>query len=112
QRFDSQLEESARVLGAGRWTTTRRIILPLMLPAVLSGVLLTFSRVVGTFGTPYVLGLPVNYTLLSTSLYQSLRQGATGVMAVLSAMIVVLGIGIIVTDSWLLREQRRFTTVG
>jgi iron(III) transport system permease protein len=33
-------------------------------------------------------------------------------MAVLSAVIVVLGVGIIVSDAWLLREQRPFTTVG
>jgi len=112
RRFDSQLEESARILGAGSWTTTHRIVVPLMLPAVMSAVLLTFSRVLGTFGTPYILGLPVNYNVLSTSLYQSFRGGSTGVMAVLSAVIIGIGIGIVAMDTWLLREQQRFVTVG
>src|SRR5207247_1856490 len=112
RRFDSQLEESARVLGASAWRTTMRVVMPLMLPAVLSAVLLTFSRVLGTFGTPYVLGLPVNYSVLSTSLYQSFRSGSTGMMALLAAVILVIGITVIAADTWLLREQRRFVTVG
>lgn len=112
RRFDSQLEESAYLLGATRWTTARRILVPLMLPAVTSAAVLTFSRVLGTFGTPYILGLPVNYSVLSTSLYQSLRGGSTGVMAVLSSVIIVIGIAIVAVDGWLLREQRRFVTIG
>lgn len=112
RRIDSQLEESARILGAPRWVIARRIIGPLLLPALMSGVLLTFSRVIGTFGTPYLLGLPVNHTLLSTSLYQSFRQGAPGTMAVIAAVIVAVGVSILIADTWLLREHRKFVTVG
>lgn len=112
RRFDSQLEESARVLGAGPWQAARRIVLPLMLPAVLSAVLLIFSRVLATFGTPYVLGLPVNYPVLSTSLYQSFRSGSDGMMAVLATVILLIGVAVIAADTWLLREQPRFVTVG
>ncbi|UPK75585.1 iron ABC transporter permease [Nocardioidaceae bacterium SCSIO 66511] len=112
RRVDSQLEESARILGAPRRVIARRIIIPLLLPALMSGVLLTFSRVIGTFGTPYVLGLPVDHTMLSTSLYQAFRQGSVGVMAVLAAVIVAIGVSILVADAWLLREHRRFVTVG
>jgi len=112
QRFDVQLEESARVLGANALRTTVRIVAPLMLPAVLSAVLLTFSRVLGTFGTPYVLGLPVNYSVLSTSLFQSFRSGSIGVMAVLAAVILAIGVTVVAADTWLLREQRRFVTIG
>lgn len=112
RRFDVQLEESARVLGASQLRTTVRVIAPLMLPAVLSAVLLTFSRALGTFGTPYVLGLPVNYSVLSTSLFQSFRAGSTGVMAVLAAVIMAIGVLVVAADIWLLREQRKFVTIG
>jgi iron(III) transport system permease protein len=112
RRFDAQLEESARVLGAGARSTFWRIVLPLMLPAVLSSVLLIFSRVLGTFGTPYILGLPVRYTVLSTSLYQSFKAGNNGVMAVIAAVILLIGIIVVSADAWALREQRRFVTVG
>jgi iron(III) transport system permease protein len=112
RRFDAQLEESARVLGAGSRRIFWRIVVPLMLPALLSSVLLIFSRVLGTFGTPYILGLPVRYSLLSTSLYQSFKSGNNGVMAVIAGVILLIGIVVVAADAWMLREQRRFVTVG
>jgi iron(III) transport system permease protein len=112
RRFDAQLEESARVLGARAGRTFWRIVVPLLLPAVLSAVLLIFSRVLGTFGTPYILGLPVRYSMLSTSLYQSFKNGNNGVMAVIAGVILLIGIVVVCADAWMLREQRRFVTVG
>lgn len=112
RRIDSQLEDSARILGAGRATVARRITLPLMLPSLSSSVLLVFGRILGTFGTPYVLGLPVNYDLLSTSLFRSVNSHQNGVTAVLTAVIVVVGVLVIVVDTRLAKEQKRFVTVG
>jgi iron(III) transport system permease protein len=112
RRLDSQLEDSARMLGARRRTVTRRIILPLMLPALSSAVLLVFGRILGTFGTPYILGLPVNYQLLSTSLFSSIRSHDQGVAAVFGTVIVVLGVLVVLVDTRLVRNQRRFVTVG
>jgi ABC-type spermidine/putrescine transport system permease subunit II len=43
QRFDFLLEESARDLGAGPWTTFRRVTLPLIAPSLIAGVLVAFS---------------------------------------------------------------------
>lgn len=112
RRLDSQLEDSARILGARGLTIARRVILPLMLPSLSSGTLLVFGRVLGTFGTPYILGLPTDYSLLSTSLYRSVLNSAKGQTAVFTAAIVVLGVGAVMLDSWLVRNQRRFVTVG
>jgi iron(III) transport system permease protein len=112
RRIDSQLEDSARILGAGRGTVARRITLPLMLPSLSSSVLLVFGRILGTFGTPYILGLPVDYDLLATSLYRSVNSHQGGVTAVLTAVIVVIGVLVIVADTRLAREQKRFVTVG
>lgn len=112
RRIDSQLEDSARILGAGRGTVAARITLPLMLPSLSSSVLLVFGRILGTFGTPYVLGLPVNYDLLSTSLFRSVNSHQRGVTAVLTAVIVLIGVLVIVLDTRLAKEQKRFVTVG
>ncbi|MEV0589068.1 iron ABC transporter permease [Nonomuraea sp. NPDC050310] len=112
RRIDAQLEDSARILGAPRRVVIRRIVAPLMLPALSSAVLLVVGRVLGTFGTPYVLGLPADYRVLSTGLYQSIRDRSTGVASVLTAIIVVIGVLIVFTDARLLREHRRFVTVG
>lgn len=112
RRIDAQLEDSARILGAPRRVVIRRIVAPLMLPALSSAVLLVVGRVLGTFGTPYVLGLPTDYRVLSTGLYQSIRDRSTGVASVLAAVIVIIGVLIVFSDARLLREHRRFVTVG
>ncbi|MDC1209242.1 ABC transporter permease subunit, partial [Litorivicinus sp.] len=72
RNIDAQLEESAELLGASRVATLRRIVIPLVLPAIFSTFLLTFSRGLGTFGTPAFLGGPVREFVLSTSLYANL----------------------------------------
>ncbi|HKG18542.1 MAG TPA: ABC transporter permease subunit, partial [Candidatus Limnocylindrales bacterium] len=48
---DVEAEEAARSLGAGPFTTFRRIILPSLLPAILSGSALAFARAIGEFGS-------------------------------------------------------------
>ncbi|NIS79545.1 MAG: ABC transporter permease subunit [Anaerolineales bacterium] len=110
--MDAMLEESARILGASRLITLRRIVLPLMRPALMSAVLLTFSRTLGTFGTPYILGRPINYTVLSTSLYGSIKSANTGVAAVLTFVIVLLGISMVGLDMYFVRESSRFVTIS
>jgi iron(III) transport system permease protein len=112
RRLDSQLEESARMLGANWAVIARRITVPLMLPSLSSAVLLVFGRVLGTFGTPYILGLPTKYSLLSTSLYRSIIGGDRGAAAVFTAIIAIIGVLVVVIDLRLVREQRRFVTVG
>jgi sulfate/thiosulfate transport system permease protein len=48
--LDPAEEDAARVLGAGAWTTFRRIVLPAIRPAIAAGALLTFARALGEFG--------------------------------------------------------------
>ena len=112
RRFDSQLEDSARVLGASRFVVARRIILPLMLPSLCSAIVLIFAKCLGEFGVPYVLGLPVKFDVLATSLYQSISSRQTGVAAVLAGAIMLIGIVTIAIDARLIKEARRFVTVG
>lgn len=110
--FDSQLEESARMLGARPATIARRITLPLMRPALLSAITLIFAKCIGDFGVAYVLGSPANFTVLSTSLYQSFATGQIGTSAVLAGAVIVIGMISLIVDLLLLREGKRFVTVG
>ncbi|GAA4495120.1 iron ABC transporter permease [Pseudaeromonas paramecii] len=112
RRLDAQLEDSARILGAGGLTIALRILLPLLLPALLSACLLIFAKVLGEFGVSYVLGLPVNYNVLSTSLFRSIALRQTGSAAVLAGAIMLLGLLSLGLDALLLREARKFITVG
>jgi sulfate transport system permease protein len=49
--LDKELEEVAATLGASRWTTVRRVVLPTVFPALLTGFALAFARAVGEYGS-------------------------------------------------------------
>ena len=49
--LDAELEEAAATLGASRWTTIRRVIFPVIFPALLTGFALAFARAVGEYGS-------------------------------------------------------------
>ena len=110
--FDVQLEDSARILGANTATVTFRILLPLMLPSLMSATVLIFAKVLGEFGVSYLLGLPVNYTVLSTSLFRSIELRQTGGAAVVACAIMLFGVLSLLLDATLLKEARKFVTVS
>jgi len=112
RRFDSQLEDCARILGADRKTITLKIILPLVRPALLSAALLIFADCIGEFAIPYILGLPVNFNTLSTSLYRALDSRQSGVAAVVALVIMLIGIVTLLIDIRMMKEARRFIIVG
>jgi len=62
-RIDDSLIEASRSLGARAWRTFRRVILPLSMPGVVSGVILVFVPVVGAFVEPRLLGGRQSQTL-------------------------------------------------
>ncbi|MSP67319.1 MAG: iron ABC transporter permease [Alphaproteobacteria bacterium] len=66
----SEMEDAANILGAGKWQTTFRITLPLVLPAILGGAMVTFLEAIALFGTPALIGLPARFTVVTTQLYQ------------------------------------------
>lgn len=110
--FDSQLEDSARMLGAPTWVVARRIIIPLMRPSLLSAVTLIFAKCLGDFGVAYILGAPVKYDVLATSLFRSVTARQGGEAAVLAGVIILIGTISVLIDARLVREARRFITIG
>ncbi len=112
KRMDVQLEDCARVLGASRKVIALRIIAPLVRPALLSAALLIFADCIGEFAIPYILGLPVHFETLSTGLYRALGSRQNGVAAVIAAVIMLMGMITLLLDMRMLREARRFVTVG
>jgi len=66
---DASMEESARILGAGRWRTATAITGPLVAPAVLSGALIAFVNAIALFGSQAIIGLPGRVFTLPTRIY-------------------------------------------
>ncbi|MFU8896913.1 MAG: sulfate ABC transporter permease subunit CysT [Gammaproteobacteria bacterium] len=51
QDLEAEIEEAAASLGATRWQTFRRVLLPSLLPAILTGFAMAFARAVGEYGS-------------------------------------------------------------
>ncbi len=76
ERMDPTLEESARVSGAGLFTITRKITIPLVLPSILSGALLIMLYSMAHFGTVAVLGISNGIFNLPTLIDQRIHESA------------------------------------
>lgn len=74
ERMDPTLEESARISGAGLFTITRKITIPLVLPSILSGALLIMLYSMAHFGTVAVLGIENGIYNIPTLIYQRIHQ--------------------------------------
>ena len=112
RNIDAQLEESAELLGASRPTILRRIVMPLVLPAIFSTFLLTFSRGLGTFGTPAFLGGPVREFVLSTSLYANLIGQRPGIGYLAAVAMIALGVLVLYMDYKIIGTRRSFVTIS
>ena len=110
--MDSELEEAGAVCGMSRWTRLTRITFPLLLPALGSAVVLTFIRILGTFGTPALLGLPVRFFTFSTQIYASLSSRNVGDGFILALVLVVMAILFIYINTRVLGVRRSFVTLA
>ena len=111
-----ELIEAALAGGAKPLQVIRTIVLPLMTPPLLAGVALSFISCLGNFGIPALLGIPGNYLVLPTLIYQRLAAFGPGVLsevAVLSVLIGVIAvIGIVAQDVLLGRRDFRTATAA
>jgi len=85
------LAEAARVSGAGPWMLLRRVILPLMGPALLAGYALAFVSALGNFAVPALLGIPGRYVTLPVLMWQRLASTGPSVLADLAVLASLIG---------------------
>jgi len=90
--LDTEMEDAAASLGASRLATFRRIILPNILPAILSGVALAFARAIGEFGAVVLISgnLPFKTEVLSVYIFGRIESGDSGGAA--AASVAILGL--------------------
>ena len=71
-----EIEEAAATLGAGRWTIFRRVIFPLLLPAVITGFTMAFARAIGEYGSVIFISgnLPLKTEILPHLIIVQLEQ--------------------------------------
>jgi len=110
--IDSSLEEAGELAGAGRWRIMKKITFPLVIPAIASGFIMTFSKTMGTFGGPNVLGVPVRYYTLSTMLRSNTGIGNYGDGFVLAIVLILFAMTTVMLNQRLVGTRKSYETIG
>jgi sulfate/thiosulfate transport system permease protein len=111
EELDTDVEEAAAVLGAGRFQTFRRVILPSLLPAILTGFALAFARALGEYGSVVFISgnMPMKTEiaplLIVTKLEQYDYAGATAIATVMLGASFFLLFGINLLQRWARRAE-------
>ena len=110
--IDSNLEDAGELAGANRWRILRKITFPLVMPAILSGFIMTFSKVMGTFGGPNILGTPVRYYVVATMIRGSIGVGDKADAFVLAIVLILFSMTIISLNQKLIGTRKSYETIG
>lgn len=112
--MDPSLEESAQISGASQATVIRRIVLPLMRPAILGVVVIVLVRALESFEVPALLGVPDNIYLFTNRIFYVLTSypadyAAAGALAVGLLVFALVGVWL---SSLATGSGRRYQTVS
>jgi sulfate transport system permease protein len=100
--LDLEVEEAAASLGAGPFTTFRRVILPSLAPAIVSGAGLALGRALGEFGSIVLISgnLPFKTEVGSVFIYNRIQSGdqagaaAVSVTLLAASLVLLTGLGV------------------
>lgn len=107
--LDKELEEAAASLGASRWQAFTKVLLPLLLPAILTGFVLALSRAIGEFGSVIFIAGNMPFVseiaplLIITKLEQYDYAGATAI----ATLMLVISFALILVVNLLQKWQQR-----
>lgn len=113
KNMDPSLEEAAEMSGASPLRTIVTITFPLIAPAIVSGMLLSFVVMLGIYGIPAVLGAPANIPVLTTYIY-TLTAWSPPLYGTAASVAVILMVvtGILVVAQNKVLSGRSYTTVA
>ena len=106
-----ELEEAAATLGASRWQTFRQVLLPIVMPALLTGFALAFARALGEYGSViFIAGnIPMVSEIVPLLIISKLEQydvgGATAIAVVMLLMSFAMLLVINLLQAWARRRQ-------
>lgn len=107
---DREVEEAAASLGAGNWTTFRRVVLPALTPAIVSGTGLAFARAIGEYGSVVLIGgnIPRETQVASQYIQQQIEiDRPVNAAAVSVALLAIAFVTLFALRLFASRSQRR-----
>ncbi|HEX8200704.1 MAG TPA: sulfate ABC transporter permease subunit CysT [Isosphaeraceae bacterium] len=107
--FEHEQEEVAATLGATRWQTFRRVILPTLYSAILTGFALSFARGLGEYGSVvFVSGnMPLRTEIAPVLIVARLEEFAYGEATAIAVVLLVVSFVMLITINWLERWSKR-----
>ena len=110
--LNSELEEMGEITGASKPQILKKITMPLVLPAILSSVILTFSKAMGTFGVPAYLGMKVNFNTISTTLYSTIRNRESTTGYAIALILISISSLLVFVNQKAIGARKSFATIG
>lgn len=113
--FDTALEEASWISGGSTQRTMRKIILPMLQPALLAAMTLVIIRSLSAFAVPSVLGMPGRVEVLTTYVYRLVSTGFVpdyGRAAAVGISVLATAIVLVFVYRYYTRAGERFVTIG
>lgn len=106
-KLDINQDEAAHTLGASGWMTFRRIILPAILPAMITGGMLSFARALGEFGSLAIVAgnIPMRTQVATVYIYGQVEGGNLAAASAVSLVMLLIALLTTLTADWLIRRR-------
>ncbi|WP_354635337.1 sulfate ABC transporter permease subunit CysT [Planktothricoides raciborskii] len=110
QEMEQEIEEAAWSLGASQWQTFRRVILPPLIPPILTGIALGFSRAVGEYGSVVIVSsnIPFRDLIAPVLVFQRLEQYDYAGATVIGAVLLIVSLVLLLVINFLQQWGRRY----
>jgi sulfate transport system permease protein len=107
--LDVEMEEAARSLGASELRVFRRVVLPTILPGILSGVTLAFARAVGEIGAVVIISgnLPYRTEVASVFVFNRIQSGDRAGAAAVAVVLLVISFALLLAVGGIRRYATR-----
>jgi sulfate/thiosulfate transport system permease protein len=107
--IDREMEQAAHALGASPWTSFRSIVLPNLVPAIVSGAGLALARAVGEFGAVVLISgnIPFRTEMASVAIFNQIESDDTVAAAAISIVLLALSLCILAAIALIERRATR-----
>nr|WP_153358343.1 sulfate ABC transporter permease subunit CysT [Endobacterium cereale] len=112
--LDPALEEAAQSLGGSDWEIFRKVILPLLTPALMAGVSLSFARSLGEFGAIiFIAGnQPMSTEITALLIFIRLEEYDYQAAAAIASVLLITAFVMLAITNWLQARALRYTVKG
>ena len=110
--INSELEEMGEICGANKVQILKSITLPLVLPSILSAVVMTLSKSIGTYGVAANLGSRIGFFTLATKMKTFINSSPQAVGYAMSLILISLAALIIFANQKIVGVRKSYATIG